>query len=65
VCLKGRLYLVDYSNDKTELDAYLIDKTNMGWLWYRRLAHVGKKNLHNLLKGEHILGLTNICESSL
>jgi hypothetical protein len=32
----------------------------MGWLWHRRLAHVGMKNLHKLLKGEHILGLTNI-----
>jgi hypothetical protein len=25
-----------------------------------RLAHVGMKNLHKLLKGEHILGLTNV-----
>jgi transposase InsO family protein len=32
----------------------------MGWLWRRRLAHVGMKNLHKLLKGEHILGLTNV-----
>jgi transposase InsO family protein len=32
----------------------------MGWLWHRRLAHVGMKNLHKILKGEHILGLTNI-----
>jgi hypothetical protein len=31
----------------------------MGWLWHRGLAHVGMKNLHKLLKGEHILGLTN------
>jgi hypothetical protein len=38
----------------------LIAKTNMGWLWHRRLAHVGMKNLHKLLKGEHILGLTNV-----
>jgi transposase InsO family protein len=32
----------------------------MGWLYHRRLAHVGMKNLHKLLKGEHILGLTNV-----
>jgi hypothetical protein len=38
----------------------LIAKTNMGWLWHRRLAHVGMKNLHKILKGEHILGLTNV-----
>ena len=28
----------------------------MGWLWHHRLAHVGMKNLHKLLKGEHISG---------
>jgi transposase InsO family protein len=32
----------------------------MGWFWHRRLAHIGMKNLHKLLKGEHILGLTNV-----
>jgi hypothetical protein len=44
--LKGKLYLVDFSNDKAELDTYLIVKTNMGWLWHRWLAHIGMKNLH-------------------
>ena len=32
----------------------------MGWLWHRRLAHVGMRNLAKLLKDEHILGLTNV-----
>src|SRR5689334_6953372 len=62
VAFKGlfedQLYLVDFN--KAELDTSLIAKTNMGWLWHRRLAHVGMKNLHKLLKGEHILGLTNV-----
>jgi transposase InsO family protein len=56
--LEGQLYLVDFN--KAELDTCLIAKTNMGWLWHRRLAHVGMKNLHKLLKGQHILGLTNV-----
>jgi hypothetical protein len=56
--LEGQLYLVDFN--QAELDTCLIAKTNMGWLWHRRLAHVGMKNLHKLLKGEHILGLTNV-----
>jgi transposase InsO family protein len=56
--LEGRLYLVDFN--RAELDTCLIAKTNMGWLWHHRLAHVGMKNLHKLLKGEHILGLTNV-----
>jgi hypothetical protein len=29
--LKRKLYLVDFSNDKAELDTCLIAKTNMGW----------------------------------
>jgi hypothetical protein len=33
----------------------------MGCLWHHRLAHVGMKNLHKLLKGEHVLGLTDVC----
>src|SRR5438128_10979697 len=35
-------------------------KSSMGWLWHRRLAHVGMRNLAKLQKGEHILGLTNV-----
>jgi hypothetical protein len=57
---EGQLYLVDFNETKDELNTCLIAKTNMGWLWHRRLAHVGMKNLHKLLKGEHILGLTNV-----
>jgi hypothetical protein len=56
--LEGQLYLVDFN--RVELDTCLIAKINMGWLWHRRLAHVRMKNLHKLLKGEHILGLTNV-----
>jgi hypothetical protein len=56
--LEGQLYLVDFN--KAELDTCLIAKSNMGWLWHRRLAHVGMKNLHKLLKGELILGLTDV-----
>jgi hypothetical protein len=59
--LDGKLYLVDFSKDNADLDACLIAKTNMGWLWHRRLAHVGMKNFHKLLKGDHVLGLTDVC----
>jgi hypothetical protein len=58
--LEGHLYLVDFNENTAELSICLIAKTNMGWLWHRRLAHVRMKNLHKLLKGEHILGLTNV-----
>jgi hypothetical protein len=58
--LDGKLYLVDFLKEEADLDACLIAKTSMGWLWHHRLAHVGMKNLHKLLKGEHVLGLTNV-----
>jgi hypothetical protein len=58
--LDGKLYLVDFSKENADLDACLIAKTNMGWLWHRRLAHVGMKNLHKLLKGDHVLGLIDV-----
>jgi hypothetical protein len=49
--LNNQLYLVDFNDNNDELDTCLIAKTNMGWLWHRRLSHVGMKNLHKLLKG--------------
>src|SRR5690242_17821187 len=55
-----KLYLVDFTKENIDLDACLIVKTNMGWLWHRHLAHVGMKKLHKLLKGEHVLGLTDV-----
>jgi hypothetical protein len=58
--LRGKLYLVDFIPEEVELDRYLIAKTNMGWLWHRRLAHVGMRNLHKLQKDCHILRLTNM-----
>jgi hypothetical protein len=61
--LKGRLYLVDFTSDKAQLDTCLLAKSSLSWLWHRRLAHVGMSNLNKLLKGERILGLTNIQES--
>jgi hypothetical protein len=59
--LDGKLYLVDFLKENVDLDACLIAKTNMGWLWHHRLAQVGMKNLHKLLKGDHVLGLTDVC----
>jgi transposase InsO family protein len=59
--LDDKLYLVDFSKEEADLDACLIAKTSMGWLWHRHLAHVGMKNLHKLLNGEHMLGQTNVC----
>jgi hypothetical protein len=61
VSVFGKLYLGYFSKDNANLDACLMAKTNMGWLWHCRLAHVGMKNLHKLLKGDHVLGQTDVC----
>jgi hypothetical protein len=58
--LRGKLYLVYFIPEEVKLDKCLIAKTNMGWLWHKRLAHVGMRNLHKLQKDGHIFGLTNI-----
>jgi hypothetical protein len=58
--LKGKLYLMDFNPEELELDKCLIVKTNMGWLWHRRLAYIGMRNLHKLQKEGHILRLMNI-----
>jgi hypothetical protein len=57
--LRGKLYLMDFIPEEVEFDRCLITK-NMDWLWHRRIAHVGMRNLHKLQKDCHILGLTNI-----
>jgi hypothetical protein len=48
--LDDKLYLVDFTKESVDLDTCLLAKTNMGWLWHRRLAHVGIKNVHKLVK---------------
>ena len=58
--LKGKLYLLDFSSNKVELETCLVAKSSMGCLWHRRLAHVGMRILHKLQKGYHILGLNNV-----
>jgi hypothetical protein len=58
--LKGKLYVVDFSQEKAQLDTCLVAKSILGWLWHHRLAQVGMRNLNEILKGDHILGLTNL-----
>ena len=58
--LKNKLYQVDFSKGKAKLETCLVAKSSMSWLWHRRLAHVGMRNLAKLLKDNHILGLTNV-----
>jgi hypothetical protein len=36
--LKGKLYIVYFSNDNVELDACLIEKANMSWFLLRKIS---------------------------
>ena len=58
--LDGNLYTVDFLEESTFHATCLMAKADKGWLWHRRLAHDGMTNIQDLLKGEHILGLTNV-----
>src|SRR5664279_383909 len=58
--VENNLYVVDFSKETTQVATCLMDKSDMGWVWHRRLAHVGMRNLQGLIKGEHVVGLTNV-----
>jgi transposase InsO family protein len=58
--LKGKLYLIDFTTSRVAPETCLVAKSDMGWLWHRRLAHVGMRNLAKLQKDNHIIGLTNV-----
>jgi hypothetical protein len=46
--LRGNLNFVDFIPEEIELDKCVITKTNMGWLWHCRLAHIGMRIFHKL-----------------
>jgi hypothetical protein len=51
------LYLVDFNASDTQLSTCLLTKSSMGWLWHRRLGHVGMKQLNKLVKHDLVRGL--------
>ena len=51
--LKGKVYIVDFTMEKVDPKTCLVAKSDMGWLWHRRLAHVGMRNLAKLQKDAH------------
>jgi hypothetical protein len=46
--LKGKVYLVDFSKEKVKPKTCLMAKSDLGWIWHRRLAHVGMRKLVKL-----------------
>ena len=48
--LKGKVYIVDFSKEKIEPKTCLVAKSDLSWLWHRRLAH-WHEELGQTLKG--------------
>jgi hypothetical protein len=54
------LYLIDFNASETQFSTCLITKSSMGWLWHRRLGHVGMKQLNKLVKYDLVQGLKDV-----
>jgi hypothetical protein len=55
----GNLYLVNFSATNASLNTCLFTESSKGWLWHRRLAHVGMNQLKKLMKQDFVIGLNN------
>jgi hypothetical protein len=56
----SNLYLVDFSSEDANLRTCLFSKASLGWLWHRRLAHVGMSILKKNLKKDMFRGLKDV-----
>jgi transposase InsO family protein len=54
------LYLVDFSSNEAKLTTCLFSKASLGWLWHRRLGHVGMRQLNQLSKHDLVRGLKDV-----
>jgi hypothetical protein len=54
------LYLVDFNASEAKLSTCLLTESSMGWLWHRRLGHVGMKQLNKLVKHDLVRGLKDV-----
>ena len=43
--VENGMYIVDFSKETTHIATCLMAKSDVGWLWHRRLGHVGMRNL--------------------
>ena len=56
----NNLYLVDFTSEDADLRTCLFTKASLGWLWHRRLAHVGMSTLKKVLKKDMVRGLKDV-----
>jgi hypothetical protein len=51
---------VDFSSEDANLRTCLFTKASLGWLWHRRLAHVGMSAPKKILKKDMVRGLKDV-----
>jgi hypothetical protein len=56
----NNLYLVDFTSKDANLRTCLFTKASLGWLWHRKLAHVGMSTLKKVLKKDMVRGLKDV-----
>ena len=56
----GNIYLVDFSSKQTSSMTCHFTKSSLGWLWHRRIAHIGMSNLKKAHKRGMIIGLKDV-----
>ncbi|WVZ97694.1 hypothetical protein U9M48_043208 [Paspalum notatum var. saurae] len=56
----GHLYLVDFSNMATSSTTCLFSKSSLGWLWHRRVAHIGMSQLKKVVKKGMVTGVKDV-----
>jgi hypothetical protein len=54
------IYLVDFFENEANSMTCLFSKISLGWLWHRRIAHIGMSNLNKAHKRGMITGLKDV-----
>ena len=54
------IYLVDFTLREANLTTCLFTKSSQGWLWHRRLAHIGMNQLKKVFKGNLVRGVKDV-----
>jgi hypothetical protein len=54
------IYLVDFSEKEACSMTCIFSKTSLGWVWHRRIAHIGMGNLKKAHKKGMITGLKDV-----
>ena len=51
---------MDFSSNDASLATCLFSKNSMGWLWHRRIAHIGMSQLNKAFKKGMVVGVKDV-----